>query len=396
MATSIRDQAFSLELEPEEIVVRKPKGPPWKKKPKRKKKLNLFKKSSDRHSFTHLAKVLTSGERMAMLKAMERLRGRSRILVELACFSKFSFLRLTATSYLDFDSDALVEIAKYCQYSDTRAAALDELSSNNNALVEVACSSLFKDTRLDAVSFIIDSYCLAEVAARSPNRDSRMAALERISYDNVALRRVAKESSYKSSRAEAVKRLASDTKALCSVIVDAAPPDVKKAAASLLSEMVEELDDTDALVEIAKTSPIEDARFLALGKLSHEPPALRRVIYESRHRDARSMALMLLSDVVPEIDDHEMLAEIAILSPYEDCRAIAVERIADKSPALLSVATRSRFRDARDLALEKLRKDADALRSVSKLSKYRGTRKKAHDLLSKPDVFQKELSKILG
>jgi hypothetical protein len=123
---------------------------------------------------------------------------------------------------------------------------------------------------------------------------------------------------------------------------------------------------------------------------------LREVIYDSKYKDARSTALMLLSDIVEELDDPEMLTEIAIMSPYEDCRAAALERVAKKGNALLSVATRSKYRDSRDRAVELLKRDADALKSVAKLSRYSNTRKKAHDIVSQPAVFQKELAKILG
>lgn len=397
MATSIRRQAFSLEIEPDEIIVRKPKKRPLPvKRPKRKKKLSSFKKSSDRYGHTHLAKALTSGERMSMLRAVERLQGRARILVELACFSNFPIVRLAAISHLNYDADALIEIAKYCQFNDTRAAAVDKLSMKNKALVEIACSSLFKDTRMDAVSLLTDSSSLAEIASRSPNRDSRTAALDGIYGDSSALKKVARDSPYRSTRTEAVRSMSSDTSILCSLVINSSYPDVKKTAASILSEVVEELDDVDALAEIAKISSNEDARYLAIGRLSQDPLALRTVIRESRYRDARSTALMLLSDIVNELDDPDMLAEVAIFSPYEDCRSLAVERLVGQSSALLSVATKSRFKDARELALEKLEGDVEALKSVSRLSKHRGTRKKAHNLVSKPEVFQKELGRILG
>ncbi len=395
MATTIRKNRL-FRLEPEQEMIESERRKPPLKKPKPRKKLEPFKRQSDRYSFAHLAKVLTGGERTAMLNAVDRLKGRARVLLELACFSGFSFVRLAAISYLGHDPDALVEIAKYCQYDDTRAAAVDELSTDNKALVEIACSSLFKDTRLSSVSLLADSGSLAEVASHSPRRDSRVTALEKISNDSSALKKVAHGSSYRSARVQAVESLASDTESLCSLIVESDHRDVKKAAASLLSEVVEELDDADALVEIAKVSHNEDARYLAIGRLSYEPWALRTIIQESRHRESRSAALMLLSDIVSELDDPEMLAEVAIFSPYEDCRAAAVERLVGQSSALLSVATKSKFKDTRDLVVEKLEGDAEALKAVSKLSKYRDTRKKAHKRVSDPKMFGAELGRILG
>ncbi len=388
MATSIRRMKFSLTSE----GLMKPKKRFKKKKPG---KLPSLHKSPDRYSFAHLAKVLTSGDRLSMLKAVDRLQGKARVLVELACFSHFQFVRLAAISHLVYDADALVEIAKYCQFADTRAAALDELSSNNQALVEVACSSLFKDTRLDAVSLLKNSGALAEIATRSPNKDSRVAAIERLD-DADGLKRIAEESTYRSMRRDAVENLGSEPEILSSLVLSAKYTDVKKAAASKLSGYVDEIDDVDTLIEIAKLCPNEDARYLAVGRLSEHPWALRTIVYESKHKDAKSTALMLLSDIVYEIDDPEMLTEVAMLSPYEDCRSVAVERLVGQSSALLSVANKAKYKDSRELAIDKLKDDIESLKSVSKLSRYKDTRKKAHSLVSNPEVFQGELSKILG
>jgi hypothetical protein len=357
--------------------------------------MESFHKGSDRFSFAHLAKILTSGERLDMLNAVDRLRGRSRILVELACFSNFQFVRLAAVSNLSGDEEALVDIAKYCQHDDTRASAVDELSSNNRALVEVACSSLFSDTRMDSVGIISDGAALADVAARSPNKDSRTEAMKRISNNSAALRKVAQESSYRSSRMEALDGLSSDVDSLCSLVLSR-HPEIKKSAASKLSSYVEDIDDMDALIEIAKVSPNEDARYIAVGRISNDAISLRAVISESNFNDARSTALMLLSDMVSDIDDSEILSDVAMLSPYPDCRAAAIERLVGQSASLLEVANKSKFRDARELALNKLKSDVQALKSVSKLSKYKDTRKKAHSMVSKPDVFASELARILG
>jgi hypothetical protein len=360
-----------------------------------KKKLDPFHKGSDRFSFAHLAKILTSGERLEMLNAVDRLRGRSRILVELACFSNFQFVRLAAVSNLSGDEEALIDIAKYCQHDDTRASAVDELSHIGRALVEVACSSLFSDTRLDAVHAISDDAVLAEVAVRSPNRDSRTAAMKRISNNSAALRKVAQESSYRSSRIEALNSLSSDVDSLCSLVLSR-HPEIKKSAASKLSGYVEEIDDMEALIEIAKVSPNEDARYIAVGRISNDPISLRSVITDSRFNDARSTALMLLSDMVSDIDDSEILSDVAMLSPYPDCRAAAVERLVGQSNSLLEIANKAKFKDSRELALSKLKSDVQALKSVSKLSKYKDTRKKAHSMVSKPEVFASELARILG
>ena len=365
------------------------------KRPERK-ALSSMHKGPDRYTLSHLAKVLTSGERLAMLSAVDRLRGRVRVLVELASFSTFQYVRLAAITNLANEMEALVDIAKFCMFGDTRSAAVDELSTTQSALGEVACSSLFGDTRIDAVNAISDQPSLITVAARSPHKDSREAALGKIAENPAAMKKVAEESAYRSSRLVAMKALSSDTKALSSLILSSKHAEVKKTAAFLLSNYVEELDDPETLAEIAKLSPNEDARYLAVGRLSGDPWALRGIIADAHYADSKSTALMLLSDMVPELQDAEILIDVAIQSPYQDCRVAAIERLAGQSTALLSVATRSRFKDSRDSALVLLKNDIEALKSASKLSRYQDTRKKAHSMVSKPEVFQGELARILG
>jgi hypothetical protein len=389
MATSRRKIRLpAIEIGPEDDMKEKRPSP-------KKKKLASFHKPSDRYSLSHLAKILTSGERLAMLNAVDRLKGRVRVLIELALFSNFQFVRLAAVANLAHDIEALIDVASFCHYDDTRASAVDELSSNSDALATIASSSLFGDTRMDAVNFITDADSLAKVASRSPHKDSRSSALERLSANPAALRKVAEESSYRKIRMEAIDNLASDVDALCSLILSR-HPEVKKAAATKLSGFVEELDDVDALIEIAKVSPNEDSRYIAVGRLSNDPFSLRTIIGGSSYADARTTALMLLSDMVSELDDSEILAEVAMLSPYPDCRSAAIERLVGQSTALLSVASKSKFKDSREMALQKLKTDVSALKSVSKLSKYKDTRKKAHSLVSRPEVFEAELTRILG
>jgi hypothetical protein len=378
----------AIEIGPEDMIE--------EKRPSRKRKrLSSPHSGPDRYSLSHLAGILTGGERLAMLNAVDRLRGRVRVLVELAMFSSFQFVRLAAIENLSHDVEAIVDIAKYCQFEDTRASALDELAAHPDGLVDVACSSLFPDTRLSAVDVMPDAESLAKVASKSPNRDSRSAALGRIAGDPAALLKVAEESSYRASRQAAIEGLSSDVGSLCSLVLSR-NSEVKKSAAAKLSSYVEELDDAEALIEIAKVSPNEDARYIAVGRLSNDPFALRSIISESSHNDARTTSLMLLSDMVSELDDADLLADVASLSPYPDCRSAAIERLVGRSSALLQVANKSRFRDSRELALQKLRTDVEALKSVSRLSKYRDTRKKAHSLVSKPEVFAAELTRILG
>jgi hypothetical protein len=375
----------------EEEVVRKEKrkNPPHRPAAE-------FQAAPDRYSFAHLAKVLVSGERLEMLNAVDRLRGRSRVLAELACFSSFQYVRLAAVSHLANDSEALADVAKYCPYEDTRASAVDELSSDRAYLLDIACSSLFRDTRMSAVSLLSDPDTLAKVASRSPNADSRNAALERIAGNPAALRKVSEESPYRKVRMSAMKGLSSHVPALCSLLISSKHPELRKKAALILSSCVEELDDVEALTEIAKLSPSADVRYLAVGRLWKHPFALRKVVGETRYRDARSTALMLLSDSVAHLDDADLLADVATLSPYGDCRSAAIERLVGQSSALLSVASKSRFKDARSLALDKLKGDVAALKNVVRLSKYSDTRMQAHRIVANPEVFQSELSRILG
>jgi hypothetical protein len=318
------------------------------------------------------------------------------VLAELACFSSFQFVRLAAVSHLTNDPEALSDVAKYCPYEVTRASALDELSSDRAYLLDISCSSLFRDTRLSAVSLLSDPDTLARVASRSPNTDSRNAALERISGNPAALRKVSEESPYRRVRIRALNGLSTYLPALCSLLISYKHLELRKKAALILSSSVEELDDVDALTEIAKLASNPDVRYLAVGRLWKHPFALRRVVGETRYADARSTALMLLSDSVAHLDDADLLADVATLSPYGDCRLAAIARLAGQSAALLSIASKSKFRDARSLALEKLKDDVPALKNVIRLSKYRDTRQQAHRIVSNPEVFQSELSRILG
>lgn len=352
--------------------------------------------TQDRYAMGHLANVLVNGERNDMLNAVDRLRGKSRVLFELACYSNFQYVRLSAVANMNGDAEALGDIAKYCPHADTRSAALDELASDGSALADVACSSYFKDTRLDAVMLMGNTKSLVFVATRSPHTDSRLAALEKISFDHNSLHRVAEESIYRSARISAVKKLASNMMALSMLLSRTKYPEIRKLVAELLSQYIDQIDNADVLVELAKCSANQDARYLAVGKLWRNSSSLRRVVGESNYKDAKSTALMLLSDMVENLDDSDALVDVATQSPYEDCRAAAVERLVGMSSSLLSVATKSKYKATRNLAITKLKKDPETLKSVFKLSKYQDTRTMAHKIVSSSDVFKTELEKILG
>jgi len=59
-------------------------------------------------------------------------------------------------------------------------------------------------------------------------------------------------------------------------------------------------------------------------------------------------------------------------------------------------ASKSKYRSARRMALSKLHGDVDALKNLAKLSKYKDTREGAHRIISTPEVFKEELTRILG
>lgn len=369
--------------------------------------LSLTKKSSaisktkqavapDSYGFSHIAKVLINGTRDQMLGAMERLRGKARILYEIASYSKHPFLRLSAITSMTHDQEAFIDIAKFCEFADTRAAALDELATNSDALVEVASSSNYKDTRLDAVLLLSNSKGLVAVASKSPNSDSRTAALEKLAFEQSAIEKVVEETPYKKTREEALAKLHANLPALLSMITKSRNPDVKKMIAGAVGSSVEQIEDLEALVEIAKYSSNQDARYLAVGKMWKNPQSLRKVANESTYKDAKATAMMLLSDIVESISDSEALVEVATNSPYEDCRTNAIEKLVGVSGALLEVAAKSKYKNSRSQAVEYLRRDGDALKNVIKLTKYKDTRTQAFRIVSEPKFFESELGKILG
>ncbi len=357
--------------------------------------LSSYSLSPDRYNLAHLAKVLVNGERDAMLDAVDRLHGRSRVLFDLACFSRFQFVRLSAVKNLKQDEEALTDIAKFCPFDETRSSALDDLVWNGEALVEVACSSHYKDTRGNAIKLMNNAASIMRVAISSPNAEDRSAALGRLS-DSALLERVAEECSYRKTRTEALNKLKGDMRALSSLLLLSRHLEVRKTIASMLAANIESIDDPEILAEIANLVADQDVRYLAVGKLWRHPSSLKKVASESRYKDAKSTAIMLLSDMVPNLDDPELLVDVASLSPYEDCRCAAVDRLVGMSSALLSVASKSKYRDTRNLAVTKLKGDVDSLTSVMKLSKYQDTRVHAHKLASTPEAFELQLTKILG
>lgn len=350
----------------------------------------------DSYGFSHIAKVLINGTRDQMLGVMDRLKGKARILYEIASYSKHPFLRLSAITSMSHDHEAFVDIAKYCEFADTRAAALDELATDSDALVEVASSSNYKDSRLDAVLLLANNKGLVAVASKSPNQDSRTAALEKLAFDQGSIERVIEETPYKKTREEALAKLNTNLHALSSIMAKSKNPEVKRLVAKAASASVEQIEDLEALVEIAKHSPNQDARYLAVGKMWKNPQALKKIVNEAEYKDSKATAMMLLSDIVETISDSEALVEVATNSPYEDCRTNAIEKLAGISSALLEVASKSKYKNSRSQAIEYLKKDGDTLKNVIKRTKYKDTRAQAFKIVSEPKFFESELGRILG
>ena len=349
----------------------------------------------DRYSFGHLAKTLINGGRDQILDAVDRLKGKGRVLFELACFSNFSYARLGAIKNMSGNHEVLADVAKYCFHDETRASAVDELARDNEALADVAMLSHFKDSRLAALALIGNQNLLVKVAAQCPYAETRISAFDRIT-DSAAFQKLVEEAQYKNIRSGALKKISMNMHALRTVLLTSRRPEVRKESLLIMSSLVEALDDPEILVEIAKEGRSQDARYLAVGKLWRHPHLLRKVVSASKYKDARSTAIMLLSDMVQSLNDSELLAEVATSSPYADCRATAVGRLVGMSSALLSVANKSKYRVTRGLAVEKLKGDAETLKSVMKLSRYKDTRMAAYKLASSPEVFNNHLVNILG
>ncbi len=346
----------------------------------------------ERRDPARLAESLLSDSPSRRREALSMVRGNPAALAELACSSPHPDLRLDAVAALA-DEAALSEVASYSHFRDSRLAAVRRLEGDGERLTMVACSSQFRDTAAAALEMMGDGE-RADVAIRSPKPAARKAALSMIR-DSAALLQVADESPYRSAREEAVHRLRKDTEALCGLAVGSARTDARKAAVAHLCPSLQEVG-ADVLVEIAALAPEEDYRLLALARLGSDASSLRRVLQRARHWGTRMTAIMLISEIVGEIDDANLLAEIAVLSPDRDSRRAALNKLSADPAALAEVARRSRFRDTRDSALGRLSGDSASLRHIRRSSGYRDTRRRAHSLACGKDVLRKTLEALLG
>ncbi len=346
----------------------------------------------DRNSRSHLAGKLLSERPEERIVAVGRLKDDPAVLAELACSSPFPDVRQAAVASLA-DEAALAEIAAYSHFKDSRQGAVRRVEGSGDCLEWIACTSIFSDTTAAAITLMKDGE-RAEVAIRSQKAAARKAALAMIT-DGPSLLRVAEESRFKGTREEAVRRLSDDLEALCGLAIGSGRSDARKAAVAHLCPRLQEVG-ADVLVEIASLARIEDYRLLALAQIATDPPSLRRVLQKSRHWGTRMTAIMLISEIVGEIDDLNMLSDIAILSPDREGRMAAVAKLSADPQALMEVARRSQFRDTRDSALRRLAGDGERLRKISRSACYPDTRRKAHRLSCGKEVLRKTLEGILG
>ncbi len=346
----------------------------------------------ERRDPARLAEGLLSDSPQRRAEALAMVGRRPAALAELACSSTHEDMRLDAVAALA-DGTALSDVASYSHFRDSRLAAVRRLEGDGGRLLAVACGSLFWDS-IDAALSMMGDGERAEVAIRSRKSRARKAALS-LMRDSSALLQVAEESPYRSARGEAVRRLGKDTTALCGLAVGSARTDSRKAAVAHLCPRLQELG-ADVLVEIAALAPEEDYRLLALARIGTDAASLRRVLQKARHWGTRTTAMMLISEMVGEIDDANLLAEIAVRSPDRDSRLSALNKLSADPAALADVARRSRYRDTRDSALARLSGDGALLRKVRLSSSYGDTRRKAHRLACGKDVLRRTLEALLG
>ncbi len=339
-----------------------------------------------------LAARLLSDSPPVRMEALASARKRPLVLAELACSSPFGDLRLSSVAALE-DGPALAEIASYSHFRDSRLAAARRLEGKEDMLAGVACDGMFGDARGMALSMMGDGG-RAEVAIRSRKSGARKAALSMMS-DPSALIQVAEECPYRSTREGAVRKLSRDREALCSLAVSSPRIEARRAAVAHLCPHLQEVG-ADVLVEIASLAPEEDYRLLALARMAADAPSLRRAMQKARHWGTRMTAIMLLSELVGEIDDANLLSEIAVLSPDRGSRAAAISKLSADPHSLAEVARRSRYSDTRDSALARISRDGASLRKVARSSAYHGTRGKAHRLACGREVLRRTLERLLG
>ncbi len=344
----------------------------------------------------HMAKALIAGSYQDILKTMTRLRGKSRIMLALSFFSAHKFVRLASLENLIERPELLAEAAKFSPHDEVRTAAVSMLEGMPEELSKVACGSRFSKTRKKALEIIgKEKKLLFRVAAKAGYPDTRKEALELISSNKELLIKLTTEAESRSVRKKAVELLGYCEWALRRVLFSKTPPEVRRLALKTLSKFPDAITDEKVLLEIAINSPDEEGRFVAIGKLSTNPSALQEVVEKTRKKDSRSTALMLLSDTVDDIEDGGILQMIAILSPYPDCRSVALEKLRGRTEALEKVAIESKSRDSRLAALEMLAEESGSLLKLYREARRADVRNRAKEILSKPEVLGNHLATMI-
>lgn len=346
---------------------------------------------------THLAKALISGSHRDIIRTLSRVRGKSKIMMLLAFFSAHRFVRLAALENIAEKRELVAEAACFAPHEEVRLASLALLNGFNEELAKAACFSRFKKTRLKAVGMLKkDKNALMKVSSESKYSDSKKLALREISTNKEILIKLASEAKSRTVRKKAVEMLGFKEWALKRVLFSDAPKNTRRYVLKRLSKFSDAVKDERVLKEIAMESPDEDGRFVAIGKLSSKSGALLEIIEKSRKRDSRSTALMLLSDSVEDAKDHKVLETVAIKSPYPDCREAALEKLQQKPDSLKKVAGTSKYRDSRGGALELLLEDGHShVAELYKSAKHADVRKKAKEVLSEPKNLGKHLADML-
>lgn len=350
----------------------------------------------DRMSFGHLVKQIIDGSREEVSKALTRLKNRPGVLLEIAKYAKQRHTRLGSVALLGDDLEALIELAKHAPKRDTRERALKLLSKHKGAVLLVAAGSHFSDTRLRAVFMLKGKpHLLVRITTDSEFKDVRSAAIGFLIGKTSYLIRVAIESKYPNTRKQVLRSLGRDISALRTIAEESKYGDTKIGAMKILSNMVEDLDNPEVLMDIAKKSPFAECRYLAVSNLASDYKALVEIYEQSQFKNTKTTAMMLLSDATDVIDDPELLAAVAKFSPYEEDRYMAIEKLEKDTDHLTRVANESKFKTTRMAAMGIISSDPDSLREITVASRYKDTRTAAHKKLSDEEIFQDELKRML-
>ncbi len=172
------------------------------------------------------------------------------------------------------------------------------------------------------------------------------------------------------ARMEAVGSLSSDLSALRKVVLESAHRDSRMAAADLL------LKDDASVVELL-TSDNKNAQAAMLERLMRDPDRLNDVAKSSMNGAARELAL-------GKVRGTAALADIAKYSIYADSRSGALRAIAAQGDmqGIEEVAVSSSYSDTRSAAADMLSNDREALKRVEQACLYEDTKAEVRGLLA--------------